>query len=209
MKSPSSTGKNKQQTLDTIIPWPSSYDGYDHPFKTVLERNQEKECAQLKQKLLNSYGYTNGFIDTHAHHNSDGQTTDATTTDSDVMSQEECDVMVTSPLVAMAAGDDALLPGETNIVTALTETTRNLSPRSAKIEQIRKKRGRKSKSDLELLASAKAADRIRQREERKRKNKLKQDSAAVNSTYHTQDSNKYNIINKPKLPAHAKNVIDN
>ena len=62
-RSPPSSGKGRQQTLDTIIPWPTSYDGYDHPFKTVLERNQEKECAQLKQKLLNAYGYTNGFVD--------------------------------------------------------------------------------------------------------------------------------------------------
>ena len=200
-RSPPSSGKGKQQTLDTIIPWPTSYDGYDHPFKTVLERNQEKECAQLKQKLLNAYGYTNGYVDA-AH--SDSQTTDATT-DSDAVSQGD-DVMVTSPLVAMAATDDAEFPRD-NTMESVTDR-KNLSPRSAKIEQIRRKRGRKSKSDLELLASAKAAERIRQREDKKRKNKLLKQEGN-NPYHHLDNSNNNTIINKPKLPAHAKNVIDN
>ena len=201
-RSPPSTGKGKQQTLDTIIPWPSSYDGYDHPFKTVLERNQEKECAQLKQKLLNAYGYSNGYLD--AGH-SDSPATDATT-DSDALSQGD-DVMMTSPQIAVPATDDAEFPRD-NSMASVTDR-KNLSPRSAKIEQIRRKRGRKSKSDLELLASAKAAERIRQREEKKRKNKLLKQESTNPYLQENANNNNNNVINRPKLPAHAKNVIDN
>ena len=124
-------------------------------------------------------------------------------TDSEAVSQGD-DVLVTSPLVAVAATDDAELPDVTMDTAA---EGKKLSPRSAKIEQIRKKRGRKSKSDMELLASAKAADRIRQREEKKRKNRLlKQESG---NSYYQDLTHNNNVVNKLKLPAHAKNVIDN
>ena len=43
------------QTLDSIIPWQSSYEGLNHPFKTVLEKNEEIAHKKIKAKLLNSY----------------------------------------------------------------------------------------------------------------------------------------------------------
>lgn len=204
-KTPPYTGKHKQQTLDTIIPWPSSYEGYDHPFKTVLEKNQEKECAQLKQKLLNSYGFTNGYAD--------AQSDAHTTTDSDVTSQEDSDVITTTttPLVAMApinnvdVSRDALKTRGNHNNNAVMDAPQ-LSPRSAKIEAIRRKRGRKSKRDLEILAQAKAADRIRLREVKKRKSKFFKET--TNNVDQVED-NQPEVMPKPKLPAHAKNVIDN
>ncbi len=70
-------GANGRLTLDSIIPWPSDYEGFNHPFKTVLERNQELETNRFKERLLSSY--TNGYgNDTES---------DTMTTDSESVSQ--------------------------------------------------------------------------------------------------------------------------
>lgn len=210
-KTPPSTGKNKH-TLDIKIPWPTSYDGHEHPFKTVLEQTQEKECAQMKQRLLHSVcAFSNGY--------------DVPNSDSESASRDDCDVIYTSsPLVAMAASDDAELPNDvTNYnnrpLPPLDIASANdakdppeLSPMSAQIERIRRKRGRKSKSDLEILASAKAADRIRLREVKKRKCKMLKDPSAgsnnANQRSQQEPNSNIEIMQKPKLPAHARNVID-
>ena len=51
-----SPGKSPaKNTLDKFIPRPTNYEGTNHPFKTVLERNAEIEHTKLKERLLNSY----------------------------------------------------------------------------------------------------------------------------------------------------------
>lgn len=45
----------KKTSLESIIPRLSSYDGFNHPFKTVLERNIEIENRKMKDLVLNSY----------------------------------------------------------------------------------------------------------------------------------------------------------
>ena len=62
-------------SLDSIIPWPKSYEGLDHPFKTVLERNQELANNRLKEHLLNEF--SNSCL------NGDFDGSDSVTTDSD------------------------------------------------------------------------------------------------------------------------------
>ena len=54
---PKSSSKHKdlQQTLDSIIPWPQDYEGSNHPFKTVLEQEQEVRNSKLRASFINSY----------------------------------------------------------------------------------------------------------------------------------------------------------
>lgn len=48
-------GSETNSSLDEIIPLPPSYDGADHPFKTTLEREEELETTEMRQRILTSY----------------------------------------------------------------------------------------------------------------------------------------------------------
>lgn len=41
--------------LDSIIPRPVSFDGHNHPFKTVLEKQDELKKSKMKAEILNFY----------------------------------------------------------------------------------------------------------------------------------------------------------
>lgn len=117
------------QTLDTIIPWPSSYEGLNHPFKTVLEKNEEIQHTKIKAKLLNSY--QNGTGGASGSDESDSQT-EATESDSQALSsasEEQAQRAAPAPSTTIAPPLD---------------------------KPLRKKRGRKSKAELLALAEAEA-----------------------------------------------------
>lgn len=50
-----STDSPAKISLDHIIPLPTDFDGVNHPFKTVLERDQEIAHTKLKEKILSTY----------------------------------------------------------------------------------------------------------------------------------------------------------
>ena len=197
---PSTGGKN-QPTLDTIIPWPTSYDGYDHPFKTVLERNQEVECQQLKQRLLNSYGaYANGDVDSNSG--------DLSPENADI---ENMHSVEGSPAVSTAAKEVMSSLGSVAIETVSAngkagKGNNDLVPSSELIQRIKSKPGRKSKSDLQLLAAAEAAaKKIRQREDKKRKQKMK--LGGKNAALSADTNN--NPPEPLRMRCNVRNVVDN
>ena len=116
-----------QGTLDSIIPVPQSFEGLNHPFKTVLERNQEIAHSLMKERLLNSY--TNGSL------NGD------TETDSDVMSG----ITNTSSTKSGVTSESA------------TSTSLPLQQQQQLPIKVPKKRGRKKKSELLAAKAAAAA----------------------------------------------------
>ena len=198
---PSSGGKN-QPTLDTIIPWPTSYDGYDHPFKTVLERNQEVECQQLKQRLLNSYGaYANGEIDTNG-----GDLSLENGDDDHTHSIEGSPVVSTTAKEVMSSLGNVAM--ETVTANGKAGKGNDLVPSSELIQRIKSKPGRKSKNDLLLLAAAEAAaKKIRQREDKKRKQKMK--LGGKNAPRSADTNNNPPAGEQLRMRCNVKNVVDN
>lgn len=72
--------KDRMRTLDSIIPWPQDYEGSNHPFKTVLEQQEEAHNSKLRAHFINSYhtACTNG-MDTETDSFADTTDSDCTT----------------------------------------------------------------------------------------------------------------------------------
>ncbi|XP_013387714.1 polycomb protein Pcl [Lingula anatina] len=126
---------SSQSALDYFIPRPSSYEGYNHPFKTVVERNKEIEQIELKARILD--WYQNGATESEQ---SQEEEDEGESVFSDLQTGQT--VMASASYVAT---------GRTNGLVATPPTSINGSPR--------KKRGRKSRAEklrLEALAHLEA-----------------------------------------------------
>ncbi|KAL3870491.1 hypothetical protein ACJMK2_038546 [Sinanodonta woodiana] len=47
--------KVKKPLLDKLIPFPENFDSFNHPFKTEVEQNEEKQLSKQRGKILNFY----------------------------------------------------------------------------------------------------------------------------------------------------------
>jgi hypothetical protein len=127
-------------SLDHVIPCPSNFYGVNHPFKTILERDEELEDVKMKERILSSFSTCNGVLT--AESASDSCTDSHIETESDSVSLTLSESNASEP------------------IPAKKKKSRTFNLHSL-LRIKRKKRGRPSKAEIQALeARVEAAEKM-------------------------------------------------
>ena len=177
--------EDEQHGLDSIIPWPASYEGHDHPFKTVLERNQEIAHTKYRELILGCFqnGATNHEIE------SDSFT--ETTEDSDTQS-------LSMPVEDRPTTLQQRLPQNPS-----SKKLNRLSLKHRQVNSQRLKFGSQSRFRQQPIKESS----ILLKKKRGRKSKAEIAALAVEARNNSQ-AELDKLKKNRRLPNHARNVID-